>query len=67
MKNIKKEDIKQEVFDLFDGYVHSKFDRREFVKKLSVYAVGGLTLSSLLNFLMPNINRYTFYFLCHVL
>jgi carboxymethylenebutenolidase len=54
MKELKKEDIKQEVFDLYDYYVHSKIDRREFVNQLSVYAVGGLTVSALLSFLMPN-------------
>jgi len=53
IKNIKKEDIKQEVFDLFDSYVHSKLDRRKFVKKLSAYAVGGLTVPSMLAFLLP--------------
>ncbi|RPD98684.1 dienelactone hydrolase family protein [Aureibaculum marinum] len=56
MKNINKEDIKQEVFDLYDSYVHNKIDRRNFMNKLSVYAVGGLTLPSLLAFLMP---KYT--------
>lgn len=51
---LKKEDIKQEVFDLYDYYAHSKIDRREFVNRLSVYAVGGITVSALLSFLMPN-------------
>lgn len=54
MKKIKKENIQQEVFDLYDGYAHNKLDRREFVNKLGMYAVGGLTVGSLLNFLMPN-------------
>ena len=54
MKQIKKEDIKQEVFDLYDAYAHNKIDRRQFVEKLSVYAVGGLTVSSLMGFIMPN-------------
>ncbi len=53
MKKVKKDDIKQEVFDLFDGYVHNILDRREFVNKLSAYAVGGLTVTSMLGFLMP--------------
>lgn len=53
MKEIKKEDIKQEVFDLYDYYVHNKIDRREFVEKISFYAVGGLTVPAMLNFLMP--------------
>ncbi|MCU4176656.1 dienelactone hydrolase family protein [Carboxylicivirga sp. N1Y90] len=54
MKKISKKDIKQEVFDLYDGYAHNKFSRREFVNKLTTYAVGGITVAGLLNFLMPN-------------
>lgn len=54
MKEIKKEQINQEVFDLYDDYAHNKLERRDFVKKLSAYAVGGLTVTSLLGFIMPN-------------
>jgi carboxymethylenebutenolidase len=54
MKAIKKEDIRQEVFDLYDDYAHNRIDRLEFMKKLSVYAVGGLTLPALMSFLMPD-------------
>lgn len=54
MNNIKKEDIKQEVFDLYDDYAHNRLNRRDFVQKLSVYAVGGLTVTSLMSFLMPD-------------
>ncbi|MDC6364347.1 MULTISPECIES: dienelactone hydrolase family protein [Flavobacteriaceae] len=54
MAALKKEDIKQEVFDLYDDYAHNKIDRKEFMKKLSLYAVGGITLPSLLSFIMPN-------------
>jgi carboxymethylenebutenolidase len=54
MENIKKEDIKQEVFDLYDDYAHNRIDRRDFVQKLSLYAVGGLTVTSLMSFLMPD-------------
>jgi carboxymethylenebutenolidase len=54
MDQIRKEDIKQEVFDLYDDYAHSRIDRRSFMKQLSVYAVGGLTLTSLVSFLMPD-------------
>jgi carboxymethylenebutenolidase len=54
MKSIKKEDIDQEVFDLYDDYAHNKLNRRQFVEKLSLYAVGGLTLPSLLSFMSPN-------------
>ncbi len=54
MKKIRKEDISQEVFDLYDEYAHNRIDRRKFLDKLSTYAVGGLTVSSLLSFIMPN-------------
>ncbi len=54
MNDIKKENIKKEVFDLYDDYAHSRIDRRTFVQQLSVYAVGGLTVSSLMSFLMPD-------------
>ena len=54
MNNIKKEDIKQEVFDLYDDYAHNRINRRDFVQNLSVYAVGGLTVPSLMSFLMPD-------------
>ncbi len=54
MKNLKKEDINQEIFDLYDDYAHNRIERRRFLKKLSAYAVGGVTLTSLLSFIMPN-------------
>ena len=53
MKKIKKEEISQEVFDLYDDYAHNRIDRRQFLEKLSIYAIGGLTVSSLLSFIMP--------------
>ncbi|MDJ1470716.1 dienelactone hydrolase family protein [Xanthocytophaga flava] len=54
MSQLNKEDIKQEVFDLYDDYAHSRIDRRDFMQKLSAYAVGGLTVTSLMSFLMPD-------------
>jgi carboxymethylenebutenolidase len=54
MSELKKENIKQEVFDLYDDYAHNKISRRQFVEKLSLYAVGGITVSSLLSFMMPD-------------
>ena len=59
MSPIKKEDIKQEVFDLYDDYAHNRVSRRDFVQKLSVYAIGGLTVTSLLSFLMPDYEQAT--------
>lgn len=54
MKPLKKEDISQEVFDLYDDYAHNKIGRRQFVEKLSLYAIGSLTVGSLLSFMSPN-------------
>jgi carboxymethylenebutenolidase len=54
MKKVTAEDINQEMYDLYDDYVHSKIDRKKFLEKLSVYAVGGLTLPSILDFMLPN-------------
>ncbi len=54
MKPIKKEDLSQDVFDLYDDYAHNRMDRRKFVDRLSKYAVGGLTLPALMSFLMPD-------------
>ena len=50
---IRKEDIKQEVFDLYDDYAHSRIERREFMQRLSAYAVGGISVAALSSFLMP--------------
>ena len=52
--NIKKEDVKQEVFDLYDDYAHSRINRRDFMEKLSAYAVGSITVPALMSFLMPD-------------
>lgn len=54
MKKLKKEDIKQEVFDLYDDYAHNRVNRRLFLDKLSTYAVGGITVGSLLSFISPD-------------
>lgn len=53
MSDINKESISQEVYDLYDYYVHNKLERREFIERLSLYAVGGLTVPALLEYLMP--------------
>ena len=54
MDTIRKEDIKQEVFDLYDDYAHNRIDRRMFAQRLSTYAVGGITVAALMSFLMPD-------------
>jgi carboxymethylenebutenolidase len=53
MKEVKSDDLSQEVFDLFDSYVHSRITRREFLDQVSTYAVGGLTAGAILAYLSP--------------
>jgi len=54
MKKLTRQDVKQEVFDLYDDYAHNKLQRREFMEKLSAYAIGGVTVASLMSFMMPD-------------
>ena len=54
MKTLRKEDVDQGVFDLYDAYAHNQIGRREFIDKLSTYAVGGITVMSLMSFMMPD-------------
>jgi len=54
MSQLRKEDIKQEVFDLYDDYAHNRIDRRDFIQRLSTFAVGGITVAALSSFLMPD-------------
>ncbi|GIV58553.1 MAG: carboxymethylenebutenolidase [Rhodothermaceae bacterium] len=46
--------LDQAVFDLYDQYAHDEIDRRTFVNRLSRYAVGGLTVPALLDYLLPD-------------
>jgi carboxymethylenebutenolidase len=55
---IRKEDIRQEVFDLYDDYAHNRLSRRDFMEKLSMYAAGGITVPALMSFLMPDYKNH---------
>lgn len=54
MKDEPKNKIQQEVFDLYDDYAHSRINRRNFMEQLATYAVGGITLASLLSSFTPD-------------
>jgi carboxymethylenebutenolidase len=41
------------LLDLFDRYIHGALDRREFLDRAKVYAVGGMTAGALLETLSP--------------
>ncbi|QGJ68675.1 Twin-arginine translocation pathway signal [Planctomycetales bacterium 10988] len=44
----------QKVLDLYDDYAHGRLSRRDYIKGLSAFAVGGLTVEALLSSLSPN-------------
>lgn len=48
------QDYAPEVLDLFDAYVHGGIDRREFLRKAGLMALGGATAASLLAGLAPD-------------
>jgi carboxymethylenebutenolidase len=47
-------DFPQELLNLFDGYVHGRLNRREFLDGAQRFAVGGATAAGLLEMLRPN-------------
>ncbi len=44
----------QQVLDLYDDFAHGRLDRREYIKRLGAFAVGGVTVEALLTSLTPN-------------
>ncbi len=54
MRKATAEDLNQQIYDLFDRYVHSQISRRQFLDRVSKYAVAGLTAASILEFLSPD-------------
>ncbi len=54
MERKKASDYDQELLDLYDLYVHSSIDRREFFDKAARFAVGGVTVAALVEGLLPN-------------
>jgi carboxymethylenebutenolidase len=54
MERKKASDFPQEVLDLFDGYVHGRMNRREFLDRATRYAIGGFTAAAMLESLSPN-------------
>ncbi|MGE0629151.1 MAG: YghX family hydrolase [Hyphomicrobiaceae bacterium] len=42
------------ILEIFDGYVHGKYSKREVLSRFSAFAVGGVTASGILESLQPN-------------
>jgi len=47
-------DYDPEVLDLFDAYIHGAIERRDFINKAGIMALGGLTAASILDGLAPD-------------
>ena len=54
MERKKASDYPQQVLDLFDGYVHGRMNRRDFLDRAAKYTVGGMTAAAMLDSLRPN-------------
>ena len=54
MSRLTAQDFAPELLELYDGYVHGRLSRRDFLDKAAKYAVGGLTAAGLLASLSPN-------------
>ena len=54
MERKKASDFDQEVLDLYDDYAHGRITRRDYMKRLGAFAVGGMTAAGLMEALRPN-------------
>jgi len=54
MERLKASEIPQEIFNIFDLYIHGHIDRRGFLDRAQKYAVGGVTAAAFLEMLRPD-------------
>lgn len=54
MERKQASELDQQVLDLYDDYAHGRLSRRDYIRRLSTFAVGGLTVEALLASLTPN-------------
>lgn len=54
MTRLTAKDFAPELLELYDGYAHGKINRREFLDRAALFALGGLTASALLAALSPD-------------
>ncbi len=48
MQRLKASDFNPEILEIFDGYVHGKYSKREVLTRFSAFAVGGITATGIL-------------------
>jgi carboxymethylenebutenolidase len=54
MNRERAQDFNQELLDLYDDYAHGRLSRRDFARRATAFAVGGITVEALLERLSPN-------------
>lgn len=54
MTRLTAKDFAPELLELYDGYVHGKLSRRDFLERAATYAVGSLTAVGILTALSPD-------------
>ncbi len=54
MERKSAKDFDQELLDLYDGYAHGQITKRQFFDQAAKFAVGGLTVTAVVESLMPN-------------
>jgi len=54
MSRLTAEDFSPELLELYDGYVHGRLSRRDFLDRAARYAVGGLSATAILAALSPD-------------
>jgi carboxymethylenebutenolidase len=54
MMRRKASEFPRGVMELFDGYVHGRLSRREFLDRAAALAIGGMTATAMLEALRPN-------------
>lgn len=54
MPRLTAKDFAPELLELYDGYVHGKLSRRDFLERAATYAVGSLTAAGILAALSPD-------------
>jgi carboxymethylenebutenolidase len=51
---MKASDFDQRILELYDGYVHGRMSKRDFLEHAAKYTVGGVTAAAVLESLQPN-------------
>ena len=53
MREVRAEDLNQQIYDLFDDYVHDRISRRGFFANVGKYTTAGISAAAVFNFLSP--------------